>query len=125
MLNGPSVNLSSAIWIAHDRGIKGIKYAVDQGPAIIVSDPLKRERLNKAPPASVVKIYAEAGDLDRLAELGLRFIWSHLGFRLFSAMPVRFAKYRKQQRLQVTLSQPALRFRKSHPSLGQEMSPES
>lgn len=63
--------------VDHDPGISGIKYAAEKGLAVIVAEPLRSGRLIRTPPPSVAGIWAESGGLDRLADYGLRFIWSY------------------------------------------------
>jgi predicted aldo/keto reductase-like oxidoreductase len=63
--------------VDHDPGISGIKFAAERGLAVVVDEPLRSGRLTKMPPPSVSGIWKEAGGLARLAEFGLRSIWSY------------------------------------------------
>ena len=63
--------------VAHDPGISGIKFAAEKGLAVVVDEPLRSGRLTKMPPPSIAGIWKEAGGLERLAEFGLRSIWSY------------------------------------------------
>ena len=61
----------------HDPGISGIKYAADQGLAVIVTEPLRWGRLTKEPPESVAKVWASVPQRRSLTEWGLHWVWNH------------------------------------------------
>jgi uncharacterized protein len=63
--------------IDHDPGFSGIKYAADQGLAVVVIEPLRWGRLTKEPPGSVAKVWASASRKLNLTEWGLRWVWNH------------------------------------------------
>ena len=63
--------------IDHDPGFSGIKYAADQGLAVVVTEPLRWGRLTKEPPESVAKVWASGSQRRSLTEWGLRWVWNH------------------------------------------------
>jgi predicted aldo/keto reductase-like oxidoreductase len=63
--------------INHDPGFSGIKYAADQGLAVVVTEPLRWGRLTKEPPVPVAKVWASAPQRRSLTEWGLRWVWNH------------------------------------------------
>jgi hypothetical protein len=63
--------------VDRDPGISGIKHAAEKGLAVAVTGALKEGRLVKAPAAPVARIWEAAGELNRLADLGLSFVWSY------------------------------------------------
>jgi predicted aldo/keto reductase-like oxidoreductase len=62
--------------VDHDPGSPGLAYAVEQGLAVVVTEPLKRGRLTKDPPESVAAVWAAAPQQRSLADWGLRFVWN-------------------------------------------------
>ena len=63
--------------VDHDPGFSGIKYAADQGLAVVVTEPLRWGRLTKEPPASVAEVWASAPQRRSLTDWGLRWVWNH------------------------------------------------
>jgi predicted aldo/keto reductase-like oxidoreductase len=63
--------------IDHDPGFSGIKYAADQGLAVVVTEPLRWGRLTKKPPEPVAKVWASAPERRSPTEWGLRWVWNH------------------------------------------------
>ena len=63
--------------IAHDPGLSGIKYAAEQGLAVVVTEPLRGGRLTKEPPASVAKVWASSPQRRSMTEWGLSWVWNH------------------------------------------------
>ena len=63
--------------VNHHPGTGGIKYAVDQGLAVVITEPLRGGRLAKRPPAPVAKVWAEALSGRSLPEWGLGWVWNH------------------------------------------------
>jgi predicted aldo/keto reductase-like oxidoreductase len=63
--------------IDHHPGSSGLKYAADNGLAVVVSRPLLGGRLTKNIPESVAKIWAEAKPKRPPAEWALRWVWNH------------------------------------------------
>jgi predicted aldo/keto reductase-like oxidoreductase len=64
--------------VDHDPGVSGIKYAADQGLAVVVTESLKSGRLAKEPPNAVARTWAGATSDRSRAEWGLRFVLSHV-----------------------------------------------
>ncbi len=60
----------------HDPGISGIRHAGRKGLAVVLADPLRDGRLAGTPPDEVAEVWAQAGELHRMAEWGLRFAWN-------------------------------------------------
>jgi len=63
--------------VDHHPGVSGLKYAADNGLAVVVTEPLRGGRLTKEPPEPVAKIWANAPQKRTLAEWGLRWVWNH------------------------------------------------
>lgn len=63
--------------VDQDPGIGGIKYAAAKGIAVVALEPLKSGRLTKRPPKMVGRIWGDEAKRGRLAEWGLRFVWSY------------------------------------------------
>jgi uncharacterized protein len=65
--------------VKHNPGANGIRWAADNGLAVVVTEPLKGGRLTKEPPEEIRRIWAESGRERSLAEWALRFVWNHPG----------------------------------------------
>ena len=63
--------------VDHDPGLSGIKYAADEGLAVVAAEPLKWGRLSKEPPESVAKVWESAPTNRTLTDWGLRWVWNH------------------------------------------------
>ncbi len=63
--------------VAHHPGIGGLKYAVEKGLAVVITEALRGGRLTKEPPESVAKVWASAKQKRTPAEWGLRWVWNH------------------------------------------------
>ena len=61
----------------HAPGSSGIKYAFNQGLAVVVSEPLRRKRLIKNIPEAVKIIWETASRDYSPAEWALRWAWNH------------------------------------------------
>ena len=62
--------------VDHDPGISGIKYAADQGLAVVITEPLRSGQLTQQLPDSVRTLWDTARPLRSLSEWGLRFVWN-------------------------------------------------
>jgi len=62
--------------VKHNPGTNGLRWAAEQGLAVVVTEPLKGGRLVKEPPEEVRQIWAQSGKEWSLAEWGLRFVWN-------------------------------------------------
>jgi predicted aldo/keto reductase-like oxidoreductase len=60
----------------HQPGASGLKYAADNGLAVVASQPLKSGRLTKEPPEPVARVWEGAPQEHSLAEWGLRWVWN-------------------------------------------------
>ncbi len=60
----------------HHPGVTGIKYAADNGLAVVIIEPLKGGRLVKNPPEAVTRIWESAQQKRSLPEWGLRWLWN-------------------------------------------------
>jgi predicted aldo/keto reductase-like oxidoreductase len=63
--------------VDHDPGFSGLKYAVEKGLAVVITEPLRSGRLTKEPPKSVAEVWANAPQNRTLTEWGLRWVWNH------------------------------------------------
>jgi predicted aldo/keto reductase-like oxidoreductase len=63
--------------IDHHPGSSGLKYASDNGLAVVISKPLLGGRLAKNIPATVSKIWAEDKPQRTPAGWALRWVWNH------------------------------------------------
>jgi predicted aldo/keto reductase-like oxidoreductase len=63
--------------VDHHPGVGGLKYAADNGLAVVITEPLKGGRLTKELPKSVARVWAGASQKRTLAEWGLRWVWNH------------------------------------------------
>lgn len=62
--------------VAHDPGSVGLVYAAGEGLAVVVTEPLKRGRLAKQPPAEVQEAWPSASEGRSLVEWALGFVWN-------------------------------------------------
>jgi predicted aldo/keto reductase-like oxidoreductase len=65
--------------VAHDPGASGIRYAAEQGLAVIATKPFKDGRLTRQPPEEVGRVWARSTRDWSLAEWALRFVLNHPG----------------------------------------------
>lgn len=65
--------------VKHNPGTNGVRWASEQGLAVVVTEPLKGGRLAKEPPEEIDRLWAQSGRRWSLAEWGLRFVWNHPG----------------------------------------------
>lgn len=65
--------------VKHNPGTNGIRWAAEQGLAVVVTHPLKGGRLTKEPPEEVRQVWARSPRQWSLAEWGLRFVWNEPG----------------------------------------------
>lgn len=63
--------------VDHDPGATGIRYAAEQGLAVVVTEPFKGGRLTKEPPEEIRRLWAQSGRERSLAEWALRFVLNH------------------------------------------------
>jgi len=63
--------------VDHHPGVGGLKYAAEKGMAVVITEPLRRGRLTKEPPAPVAKVWARTPQKRTLTEWGLRWVWNH------------------------------------------------
>ncbi|MEM2767477.1 MAG: aldo/keto reductase, partial [Candidatus Bathyarchaeia archaeon] len=61
----------------HHPGTGGVKYAAQNGLAVIATHPFKGGRLIRSPPESIVKIWESFPIKRSLAEWCLRWVWDH------------------------------------------------
>ncbi len=61
----------------HDAGANGIRYAAEQGLAVVAMEPFKGGRLTKEPPEEVRRVWAQSPREWSRAEWALRFVWNH------------------------------------------------
>jgi predicted aldo/keto reductase-like oxidoreductase len=61
----------------YQPGVTGLRYAAENGLAVVAAEPLRGGRLTKKPPPSVAKVWATAPQKRSLAEWGLRWVWNH------------------------------------------------
>ena len=65
--------------VKHDPGANGIRYAAEQGLAVVATEPFKSGRLTKEPPEEVRQVWARSPVEWSRAEWALRFVWNHPG----------------------------------------------
>jgi uncharacterized protein len=65
--------------VTHDPGASGIRYAAEQGLAVIATKPFKDGRLTREPPEEVRRVWARSARDWSLAEWALRFALNHPG----------------------------------------------
>jgi predicted aldo/keto reductase-like oxidoreductase len=65
--------------VKHNPGANGIRWASEQGLAVVVTQPFKGGRLTKEPPEEVGRVWTQSGMERSLAEWALRFVWNHPG----------------------------------------------
>ncbi len=63
--------------VNYQAGTRGLKYAADQGLAVVVMEPLRGGRLAKEPPREIANLWASAGVQRSPAEWGLLWVWDH------------------------------------------------
>jgi hypothetical protein len=61
--------------IDYQAGTEGVKYAADNGLAVVVMEPLRGGLLAKEPPASVKKIFDSSGCRSSYADWSLQWLW--------------------------------------------------
>jgi predicted aldo/keto reductase-like oxidoreductase len=62
--------------VNHHPGIGGIRYAAEEGLAVVVSEPLKGGRLTGEQPEPVSEIWREADEKHSLVHWGLKWAWN-------------------------------------------------
>jgi predicted aldo/keto reductase-like oxidoreductase len=65
--------------VNHDPGANGIRYAADQGLAVVATQPFKGGRLTKEPPEEVGQVWARSPHGWSRAKWALRFVLNHPG----------------------------------------------
>jgi predicted aldo/keto reductase-like oxidoreductase len=65
--------------VGHDPGATGIRYAAEQGLAVVATAPFKGGRLTKEPPEEARRIWAQSPRNWSPAEWALRFVLNHPG----------------------------------------------
>ena len=60
----------------HHPGVTGIKYAADNGLAVVITEPLKYGRLVKNPPEPIARIWESTQQTRSSPEWGLRWVWN-------------------------------------------------
>ncbi len=65
--------------VDHDPGATGIRWAAEQGLAVVATEPFKGGRLTKEPPAEIHALWERSGREWSPAEWALRFVWNHPG----------------------------------------------
>ena len=63
--------------VDHDPGVSGLKYAAENGLAVVITEPLRWGRLTREPPELVAKVWENAPQKRSLHEWGLRWVWNH------------------------------------------------
>ena len=63
--------------VEFQAGTKGLKYAAENGLAVVIMEPLRGGQLAKAPPESVKKITDQAPVIRTPAEWALQWVWHH------------------------------------------------
>lgn len=63
----------------HDPGANGIRYAAEQGLAVVATHPFKQGRLTKEPPEEVQQVWTKSSRAWSRAEWALRFVLNHPG----------------------------------------------
>jgi predicted aldo/keto reductase-like oxidoreductase len=61
----------------YQPGVSGLKYAAEEGLAVVAAEPLRGGRLTKEPPESVAEAWVTASQKRSLADWGLRWVWNH------------------------------------------------
>ncbi len=62
--------------VDYQAGVRGLKYAADNGLAVVIMEPLRGGQLTKNPPLSVTKLWATAPRKRTPADWGLQWVWN-------------------------------------------------
>jgi predicted aldo/keto reductase-like oxidoreductase len=65
--------------VDHNPGATGIRWAAEQGLAVVATEPFKGGRLTREPPAEIPALWERSGRERSPAEWALRFVWNHPG----------------------------------------------
>jgi len=63
--------------VDYQAGERGLKYAADNGLAVVIMEPLRGGQLTKNPPLSVARLWATAPVQRTPADWGLQWVWNH------------------------------------------------
>lgn len=62
--------------VDYQAGERGLKYAADNGLAVVIMEPLRGGQLTKNPPLSVARLWATAPRKRTPADWGLQWVWN-------------------------------------------------